>query len=409
MKTSIARQPIFNEQNDTIAYKLLFRGFDAKKNKAVFDDGSKATTEVIKNWLINFGLDQLTSDKRAFITFTEELLLEKMPRLLRKDSFTIELETNIKLSKKVLKSIAELKSEGYIFAFTIEQLKKIPKGSRNLVEILKFDFLQYSRDEITELTNTHSMRDYVFLAEKIETIEAFNFAKNLGFKMFQGFYFATPTVLETNALSTIPTVYLQLLQELNKANSNSEKLAEITKQDVSLTYSVLNIVNSIAYYSRRRINSLTDAYTRLGMKESKKIIYYNFLKSITPNDTPSELIKKSLIRGKQAELLSVSFNLDDRKEELFLLGLLSLINIILRDDMSKILKRIHLSQEICEALLGNKNELSDVLDLIILYERNYEDSFLKKINQYDINFEIFTKTYLNAIQWSDRIFNVNKK
>jgi len=405
MKTSIARQPIFNKQNDTIAYKLLFRGFDTKKNKAVFHDGSKATTEVIKNWLINFGLDQLTSDKRAFITFTEELLLEKMPRLLRKDSFTIELETNIQFSKKVIESITELKSEGYIFAFTIEQINKMPKERRDLIEILKFDFLQYSREEITQLTYTHSMRDYVFLAEKIETIEAFNYAKNLGFIMFQGFYFATPTVLETNALSTIPTVYLQLLQELNKDNSNSKKLAEITKQDVSLTYSVLNIVNSIAYYSRRRIKSLKDAFTRLGMKESKKIIYYNFLKSITPDDIPSELIKKSLIRGKQAELLSVSFNLNDSKEELFLLGLLSLINIILKDDMKKILKRIHLSEEICEALLGNKNELSDVLDLIILYERNYEDTFLKKINQYNIDLETFTNTYLSSIQWSDRIFN----
>lgn len=403
MKTNIARQPIFNEHNDTVAYKLLFRGFDTTKNKAVFHDGSKATTEVIKNWLINFGLDQLTNDKRAFINFTEELLLEKMPRLLRKDSFTIELEKNMNLSKNVIESIIELKSEGYVFAFTLEQIEKMPNENKNLIEILKFDFLQYTKDEITQFINTYSKEDCIFLAEKIETLEAYNFAKTLGFKMFQGFYFESPTIFETNAISTIPTVYFQLLEELNKENTSSKKLAEITKQDVSLTYSVLNIVNCIAYYSRRRIKSLKDAYTRLGMKESKRIIYYNFLKSITPHDTPCELIKKSLIRGKHAELLSDAFKLNDKKEELFLLGLLSLINIILKDDMNKLLKRIHLSNEICNALLGYKNELSNVLDLIILYERNYEDLFLKKLNEYDIDLDVFTKTYLSAIKWSDAI------
>jgi len=404
MKTNIARQAILNEKNETIAYKLLFRGFNDKSNTAVFDNGSQATTEVIKNWLINFGLDQLTNHKRAFINFTEELILDGMPRLLRKDSFIIELESKLEVSEEVIISIAELKSEGYNFALNIEQILNLSKENKGLIEIIKFDFLKYSRDQITKILKYFNQNDYILLAEKVETIEDFEFAKTLGFEMFQGFYFAMPTVLETTALSTIPTVYLQLIKELNKDTSDAKKLAEITKQDVSLTYSVLNIVNSVAYYSRRRIKSLKDAYTRLGMRESKKIIYYNFLKAMTPDETPGELIKRSLTRGKQAELLATTFHLEDKKEKLFLLGLLSLINIILKDDMSKILKRIHLSEEVCQALLGYKNDLSNILDLIILYERNSEEDFIKKLNQNNIALEKFTETYITAFQWSDQIF-----
>ncbi|HKL41085.1 MAG TPA: HDOD domain-containing protein [Clostridia bacterium] len=404
MKTNIARQAILNEKNETIAYKLLFRGFNDKSNTAVFDNGSQATTEVIKNWLINFGLDQLTNHKRAFINFTEELILDGMPRLLRKDSFIIELESKLEVSEEVIISIAELKSEGYNFALNIEQILNLSKENKGLIEIIKFDFLKYSHDQITKILKSFNQNDYILLAEKVETIKDFEFAKTLGFEMFQGFYFAMPTVLETTALSTIPTVYLQLIKELNKDTSDAKKLAEITKQDVSLTYSVLNIVNSVAYYSRRRIKSLKDAYTRLGMRESKKIIYYNFLKAMTPDETPGELIKRSLTRGKQAELLATTFHLEDKKEKLFLLGLLSLINIILKDDMSKILKRIHLSEEVCQALLGYKNDLSNILDLIILYERNSEEDFIKKLNQNNIALEKFTETYITAFQWSDQIF-----
>lgn len=403
MKTNIGRQAILNNKNETIAYELLFRGFDTKNNTAVFDDGSHATTEVIKNWLINFGLDQLTNGKRAFINFTEELIIGGMPRLLRKDTFTIELEPTLKLSEELIKSITELNKEGYKFAFSVEQMQKLSNEAKHLIEIIKFDFLKYSHEEIKAFVKIYQSEDYILLAEKVETIEAFEFAKTLNFEMFQGFYFALPTILQTNTLSTIPTVYLQLIEELNKENSSSKKLAEITKNDVALTYSVLNIVNSVAYYSRHRIKSLQDAYTRLGMKESKKIIYYNFLKSMVPVEAPGELIKKSLIRGKQAELLSKTFHLDDKKEELFLLGLLSLINIILKDEMTKILKRIHLSEEVCDGLLGYKNELSNVLDLIVFYERNFEEAFLQKINKHSIDLEVFTKTYLEAIQWSDAI------
>jgi len=404
MKTNIARQPIFNEKNNTIAYKLLFRSFEKNSNSAIFNDGSKATTEVIKNWLINFGLEKLTNNKRAFITFTESLLLQKMPQLLRKDSFTIELEPSLEISDELLESIIELKSEGYNFALTANQLDKIEENSKNLIEVVKIDFIHNSYNEIKEISKIYQSKNFILFAEKIETIEAFQLAKDLDFKMFQGYYFEKPTILETNKLSTIPTVYLQLLEELNKKESNSKRLAEITKNDVTLTYSVLNIVNSVAYYSRRRIKSLKDAYTRLGMKESKKIIYFNFLKTMTPNDTPNELVRKSLIRGKQAELLSSSFDLSEKRECLFLLGLLSLINIILKDDMSKIIKRIHLSDEISEALLGKKNHLSNILDIIILYERNYEQAFLKKINEESLDLEIFSETYLEALLWSDSIF-----
>jgi EAL and modified HD-GYP domain-containing signal transduction protein len=404
MKTNIARQAILNEKNETIAYKLLFRGYNDTSNTAVFDNGSQATTEVIKNWLINFGLDQLTNGKRAFINFTEELILEGMPRLLRKDSFIIELESKLKVSEEVIISIAELRSEGYNFALNIEQIQNLSKENIELIEIIKFDFLKYSHNQIIKILESFNQSNHILLAEKVETIEDFEFAKTLGFKMFHGFYFAIPTMLETTALSTIPTAYMQLIEALNKDDSDAKELAEITKQDVSLTYSVLNIVNSVAYYSRRRINSLKDAYTRLGMRESKRIIYFNFLKSITPDGTPSELIKKSLIRGKQAELLATSFDLEDKKEKLFLLGLLSLINIILKDDMNKILKRIHLSEEVSEALLGSKNNLSNVLDLIILYERNSEENFIKKLNKNNISLEKFTETYITALQWSDQIF-----
>ncbi|MGM0380344.1 MAG: EAL and HDOD domain-containing protein, partial [Bacillota bacterium] len=379
MKTNIARQPILNLNNETVAYKLLFRGFDIKDNEAIFKDGSKATTEVIKNWLINFGLDKLTNKKRAYITFTQQLILEDMPKLLRKDSFIIELEKDIHFSDEFLEKIIELNNEGYNFALSYSQISKLDKKYRKNIEVIKIDFLKYSHSKIREILENYNKKDYIFLAEKIENFVEFKFAKKLGFEIFQGYYFAVPKILKTETLSTIPTVYIELIKELNKKDISNKRLAEITKNDVSLTYSVLNIVNSVAYYSRNRVKSIEDAYIRLGIKESKKLIYYNFLKKMTPDDTPGELIKKSLIRGKHAELLASHFNLENKKEELFLLGLLSLINIILKDDMNNIINRIHLVDEISEALLGKKNELTNVLDLIILYEKNYEKSFIKTL------------------------------
>ena len=402
MKTVVARQPILNAKHETIAYELLFRKFN-DVNLADFSDGNVATNEVLKDLLVNFGIDKLSGGKKVFINFTEKLILEKLPMLLRKDEVVIEILEDIFDAENINEVIDELKNNGYVFAIDDFICDKNKSKLLEQSDIIKVDFIEFSKEEIIKTANIVKKKNKILLAEKIETYEEFEFAKEHGFTMFQGYYFLKPEILETNVMTTISSVYIQLIEELNKEEVSYDKLAEITKNDVSLTFSLLNIVNSVAYYSRNSITSIKNALARLGLKESKKIIYFNFLKTMAPVGTPNELLKKSLIRGKQAESLASKFKMNDKKEKLFLLGVFSLINIILKRDMNMILESLPLDNEIKDALLGKNNSLTNVLELIIINERGKMEKLEKLLQKNDISIDDLSEIYFESIKWADNI------
>jgi len=80
----VARQPIFKRNKEVFAYELLFRSglnnyFDPMQ------DGEEATSKVITNSFLLIGIAAITEGKKAFINFSEEMLLKGYPSLFPKE------------------------------------------------------------------------------------------------------------------------------------------------------------------------------------------------------------------------------------------------------------------------------------------------------------------------------------
>ncbi|WP_203362708.1 hypothetical protein [Bacillus sp. REN10] len=74
MTVYVARQPIFNKKEETVAYELLYRNQQGQ-TFADISNGDQATMELLKNSILHIGMDQLSEGKKLFINFTENLLL----------------------------------------------------------------------------------------------------------------------------------------------------------------------------------------------------------------------------------------------------------------------------------------------------------------------------------------------
>ena len=72
-----ARQPILDRDKKLIGYELLFR--DGVDNVFPDIDGDEATTRLIEGSQFNFGLEDLTDNKPAYINFTLETLSKGYP------------------------------------------------------------------------------------------------------------------------------------------------------------------------------------------------------------------------------------------------------------------------------------------------------------------------------------------
>ncbi|MCH4889278.1 HDOD domain-containing protein [Acidaminobacter sp. JC074] len=400
MKTFIARQPMFNSQGDIVAYELLFRS--STVNKADVVDDYSATLKVIKDLIINFDIQEMSNNKKVFVNFNDESIIHGAPELFNIDQLVIEVLEDSVITDELIEKLQDYKSKGYLIALDDfvydEKMDKLIE----IADIIKLDFMIQNYEELTETVKKVKSYDKILLAEKVETEEDVKFAEKLGCSIFQGYYYQKPKVFEGSDTLTLPSIYLELLDIVDKPVVNFEALADAIKKDSNLTLSFLKLLNSPAYYSQRKITDVKQALVRLGTSESRKTIVINMLKSFTAMDTYDELISLSLRRGKHAELLAVSAGMSDRKEELFMLGLLSLTNVILKRPMESLLKNVPLNADVIDALLGKENQLSKMLNAIILNERG--DFLLKeRLEECYVSVDKFNEAYVESIKWADAI------
>lgn len=199
MEVFVARQPIFDKNLNILCYELLFRANEDNFYNA--EDGDKATLEVIANSLNLLGLEKLTDNKRAFINFTERLLLEGAPLLLPKDKVVIEILETVNPTIELVECCKKLKHMGYKLALDDFVFNSELKPLIELADIIKVDFLITKGTERSEvMKKIQGNKQVKFLAEKIETTEEFEEAVRLGYSYFQGYFLSKPTILSSNEM-----------------------------------------------------------------------------------------------------------------------------------------------------------------------------------------------------------------
>ena len=187
----VARQPIFKRNKEVFAYELLFRSgltnyFDPLQN------GEEATSKVITNSFLLIGIATITEGKKAFINFSEEMLLNGYPSLFPKEIAVVEVLETVGVTPEVIEACEKLVGVGYVLAlddfFYEDRFLPLIK----LAKIIKFDIRQMSLAELERQAKIVSRHNVKLLAEKIETFEEFEATKKLGFDLFQGYFSAAP-------------------------------------------------------------------------------------------------------------------------------------------------------------------------------------------------------------------------
>ncbi len=391
----VGRQPILDKNEKLFAYELLFRS--AKSNEII--DGEKATAEVIMNSLESIGLSNLTQNKPAFINFTAKMIKNKISDILSSDSIYIEILETVEVDEEILAICKELKSQGFKIVLDDFEFKESLIELVKIADIIKIDFLNTTkkvRKETLYLIKSKYNKKVKFLAEKIENYSHLEEAKKFGYDYYQGFYFTKPDIVSGKKVEPFKQSYVNIIEELKKKNPDFRKIENYIKQDLSMSYSLLRLINSAAYgYD---INSIRQGIVLLGVDKLKKwSLLYSF-KSLN-SQKPDVLLITSLIRAYFAESLKQHLDID---EDLFMLGMFSLINAYLDRDLKEVLPQISLKSKFKNALIHKKGKLGDVLNIIEIYEK----SEWQNLDKYSLNTKAVFNDYLEAIEAAEKIFEI---
>ncbi|MCP4215793.1 MAG: HDOD domain-containing protein, partial [bacterium] len=395
----VARQPIFDKDQNIFGYELLFRsGLENFFDQTL--DKDFASSKTLLDSLLVFGIDELTGGKKTFMNFTKKVLLSEVALAFPKDSLIIELLETIEPEEEVVEVCRKLKNNGYTLALDDFIYSPRFRPLIELADIIKVDFLLTTGLERMEVMEKSAGENTLFLAEKIENDDEFKEAVKLGYTYFQGFFFCKPVVLSGKDVPSYKLNLMQVLKELNEPVMDITRIEKIMSRDVALSYKLLRFINSASFGIAREVSSIKHALNLLGLMELKKWMSLIVLSQIG-SDKPAELITSSIIRAKFCELTAEQTSLKSRKNDLFLMGLFSFIDTFLNRPMDDVLSDLPLADDIKDALRGKENQLSRVLQLIIVYEKGQWDKVAELVSTLKLENSNVLPNYLTAIKWAN--------
>jgi EAL and modified HD-GYP domain-containing signal transduction protein len=353
-------------------------------------------------------MSTLTGGKMGFINITRDILLQDYIFLIPKDEIVLEILENIQPDAEVINACERLKEAGYTLAMDDFVYSDSYKPLIDLADFIKVDFLQTGKAERTALLERCSSNGIRFLAEKVENLETFDEAKRIGYSFFQGYFFSKPTILSRKDIPKFKLHYLRILQETHRPEMNFNRLGEYIKQEVSLSYKLLRYINSAYFGLRNTITSLKQALVLLGEREIKNWISLLALAGMG-DDKPEELAIQAVIRAKFCQSLAPYAGLGRKAEDLFLLGLLSLIDAFLDRPMVEILKEIPVDDEIKRAILGGDSSLGNFYQFVLAYEKGEWEKVTKQGLQLGIDEAVPPRLYLAAVEWGQKCFQEDSK
>lgn len=403
MDAFVARQPILDINNNTIAYELLFRNSNENAYNSI--DGNKATLSVIENSFCEFDFKTITNSKRAFINFTEELIKNEMATILPPEDVVIEILENIEPTDEIVHACRKLKKQGYTLALDDFVIDEKYNRLLEVVDIIKVDFLVTKGQDRKKVFDLLKINDKIkFLAEKVETMEEYNEAAYYGYSYFQGYFFSKPIVLSTKSISHNKNAALKILKLVNDKNFSFAELETLILEDVGLSYKLIKLINSSAYCIKNKINSIKYAIAFLGEKEVVKWLYVVLLNDLQDNN-PDALINVSLIRARFCEILCIMSEYKEDTLLAYMTGLFSVINAILRCPMEAVIKDLCICDAVKDALLGEDNMLNLILKLAINFSKGDWNEAKVYADEIGIDMGNVSEAYLDVLKWVDNAQN----
>jgi EAL and modified HD-GYP domain-containing signal transduction protein len=242
------------------------------------------------------------------------------------------------------------------------------------------------------------------LAEKVETRDEFTAAKTAGFVYFQGYFFQKPELLQAREVPSNRLNYVRLLQAVSKPDLELRELEHLVKQEASICYRLLRYLNSAAFGIQNEVHSIRHALAMLGEREVRRWI--RLVTTLTAGDgKSSELVTSAMVRARFCEL--ISNRVPKGESDLFLMGLLSMIDVILEMPMTRILETISVDSDTKAVLLGGASRLRPLYQLMLARESGDWQGTTEHAKKLGLTDSEVAEAYWQAMQWVRQLNSVS--
>ncbi len=359
-------------------------------------DGDLATSQVLLNAFTEGEIEAVVSSGKAFVNFTEQLLVSPPP--FGKDKLVVEILETVELTTEVREAIHNLHKEGFTLALDDYVPGTIFDELIPFIDIVKLEIPAIPSSELQTTINNLRRHKVSLLAEKIETHEDYYRCHELGCDLFQGYFFSKPELVTGRKMPQNKVAIMELISKVNQPAMSVTDITKIISRDPLLSVKLLQLVNSPAFLRPDKVGSIHMAVMILGLTRIKSWATLLALSNI--DGKPDALITLSLIRARMCELLAQKLE-PATQETYFTVGLFSCLEAFFDQSFTEILAKLPLDARVADALIKYKGKPGLALNTALHYERGRFNSIhwnlLAKLN---IDKQDVSSIYRESIIWA---------
>ena len=368
MQIFLGRQPILGREQKLFAYELFFRdGLIATGNRAEILDPTHATATVIANAFAELSTNDVLGPYRGFINVDRDILFSDLIEALPQQLVALEILESVKPTPEVLARCQQLHDLGFMLAADdVIEVNELSRPLLALADIIKVDIQNMEAGRLRAVVEQLKPFGKKLLAEKVETAEQLSLCQSLGFDLFQGYFFAKPTLIVGKKLNPSQLVLIRLLG-LVFEDADTSAIEAAFKTEPGLTVNMLRLTNSVACGLSINVTSLRHAITILGRRQLQRwlqLLIFTTPKGGTQGVNP--LLQLAATRGRVMELIAERVVPRNREfaDHSFMVGIMSLMPTLLGIQMADILGQLPVALRVKQALMDYAGQHGLMLRLV---------------------------------------------
>jgi len=397
----IGRQPIVDRAQAIIGYEMLFRA-SAEADAAEIADAMAADANVLINTFTNIGKESLVGNKLAFINVEKELIAGNYLALLQPSGVVLELQLSVQQSPDLIARVKALREEGYGIALDHFDANPQQAAFLQVANYVKLDLHTLGLERCAQLAKALARFPVKKVAKKLESQADFKFCKDANFDLFQGFYFAKP---ETVSARVIAPSFASIFHLLNLVRNGAEvsEIEVALKRDMTLSYKLLRYINSAGFGLSCEIQSFRHAVAILGYQKLYRWLTLLLLTADKSGRTPPALIKTAITRGRLMELLGEKHVPPAERDNLYVVGVFSMLDAILEMPMEAVLEQLNLPEAVNDALLHNAGVFAPFLQLAVACEDPEMKDVTELAGLLGVSPQQLNTAHLEALDWVEKL------
>ena len=397
----IARQAIVDSHQAVFGYELFDRSTASDAHSAASD------AALLFNALSYAGTESLVGEKLVFINCTHESLSGGHLELIHPEKVVLEVPTlpesaTLQDIEGRIPTLEGLRKQGFRLAFSEQILRRQYVSWLPLAAFIKLDMMTFAPETAESLVKfSRAHTNAQLIAEKVESAEQHQLMADLGVRLFQGYWFAKPALVQAHTIRPSQATVVQLINLVRKQASTAE-IEDLLKKDPTLSFNLLRFINSSGFGLSCEITSFRHAVMILGLK--KLFRWAALLLTTSRKDGTAPAVgQTAVVRGRLMELLAAELLPKEECDNAFVVGVFSMLDSMLNMPMERALESVALPDSVQQALLHNQGVFAPFLELTKACESGDDAAFARCAEALHLSNRQVNWAHLQALAWADAI------